>query len=85
MSNSPTRWVIDNFLPEDELVQIEKVLYSQEFPWFTMNGVVDYDDPDKRMVHMLYADNETDDYFGNFIPVYRELKADYILKVKINF
>ena len=84
MSNSPTRWVIDNFLPEDELIQIENVLYSQEFPWFTMNGVVDYGDTDKRMVHMLYADNETDDYFGNFIPVYRELKADYIIKAKIN-
>ena len=78
------RWIIENFLPEDELKQIETVLYGHDFPWHTMNGDVTPNDPDNRMVHMLYDTNTTDDYFGNFVPIYRELRADYILKVKIN-
>ncbi|ADD95308.1 hypothetical protein [uncultured phage MedDCM-OCT-S05-C139] len=82
--NKPTRWIIDDFLPEDELKEIEQLLLSQQFPWFAMDGIVYEGDPDKRMVHMLYKENVTDEYFGNFIPIYRELRAEYILKAKIN-
>lgn len=80
----PTRCIIDNFLPEDELKEIEEVLYSSEFPWNTMNGVVYEGDSDKRMAHRLYADNKTDKYFELFIPIYRELRAEYILDAKLN-
>ena len=35
----PTRCIIDNFLPTDELEEIEDLIYSQIFPWNTMNAV----------------------------------------------
>ena len=79
----PTRWIIDNFLPEDELEGIENLLYTEGFPWNTMNCVYE-GDPDKRLVHLLYMQSFTSKYFDNFIPIYRELKSEYLLKVKIN-
>ena len=79
----PTRWIIDNFLPEDELKEIENLIYSQEFPWNTMNAVYE-NDPDKRLVHLLYKESFTSKYYTNFFPIYREVRSDYLIKVKIN-
>ena len=55
--SQPTRCIIDNFLPERDLKEIERVLYDQEFPWYTMNGVVYEGDTDKRLAHFLYEEN----------------------------
>ena len=82
--NKPTRWIIDDFLPEDELKELENGIYNTDFPWRTLYGVVDYNDSDKRMVHSLYNEPERSEFFNNFEPIYRELRAAYVLKAKIN-
>ena len=82
--SQPTRCIIDNFLPERDLKEIERVLYDQEFPWYTMNGVVYEGDTDKRLAHFLYEENDTDNYYPLFLPIYNELRAEFILKAKIN-
>ena len=82
--DKPTRWIIDDFLPEDELKELEDGLYNSNFPWRTLYGVVDYNDSDKRMVHSLYNEPERSEFFNNFEPIYRELRAAYVLKAKIN-
>ena len=73
----PTRCIIDNFLPTDELEEIEDLIYSQIFPWNTMD-VVYKGDTDKRMVHMLRNEQITSEflkqqqYFERFEPIFRE-------------
>ena len=79
----PTRCIIDNFLPTDELEEIEDLIYSQIFPWNTMNAVYE-GDPDKRMVHMLRHEQITSEYLERFEPIFRELRLEYVLKAKIN-
>ena len=73
----PTRCIIDNFLPTDELEEIEDLIYSQIFPWNTMNAVYE-GDPDKRMVHMLRNELITSEYFKRFEPIFRELRLEYV-------
>ena len=80
----PTRWIIDNFLPTDELEEIEQLLLSQQFPWFAMDGIVYEGDLDKRMVHLLHRENFSSKYFERFLPIFRELRLEYVLKAKIN-
>ena len=79
----PTRWIIDNFLPEDELKVMEEILYSPAFTWNTMD-VVYKGDPDQRMVHNLIMEDDVSDHYRLFDPILRELKVEFILKAKIN-
>ena len=78
-----TRCIIDNFLPTDELEEIEDLIYSQIFPWNTMD-VVYRGDTDKRMVHRLRNELITSEYFERFKPIFRELRLEYVLEAKIN-
>tara|TARA_A200000113_G_scaffold166406_1_gene151067 strand:+ start:203 stop:733 length:531 start_codon:yes stop_codon:yes gene_type:complete len=80
----PTRWIIDDFLPEDELEVMENGLYHSDFPWKTLYGVVNRYDGEKRMVHSLYKEPIRSDYFDKFEPIYRELNLMYVLTAKIN-
>tara|TARA_E500000318_G_scaffold108466_1_gene119385 strand:- start:457 stop:984 length:528 start_codon:yes stop_codon:yes gene_type:complete len=79
----PTRWIIDNFLPEDELKIMEEILYSPAFAWNTMD-VVYRGDPDQRMVHNVFQEDVVSDHYNLFRPILRELKVEFILKAKIN-
>jgi len=83
--------VIDNFLPEEEMVKLENLfVHDVEFPWYyqpnisfkekTSEGKLFY------MVHLLYSNHRPNSaYFPHIIPLVEKLKPNALIRIKANF
>ncbi len=89
--------VQDNFLSKDYFQELKDIVFSNRFPWFMSPVLGEYtegsvpiktSDPgfEPMMVHMVYLDHiVSSDLFQELRPMFEEMDAFSVQKVKINW
>jgi len=83
--------VIDNFLPEEEMVKLDNlILRDVEFPWYYQPNISfeEYESkgPFFYMVHLFYTNYKPNSaYFPFVVPLINKLKPNALIRVKANF
>ena len=80
--------IIDNFLNQEELINLQNLYTSNEFPWCYQTGVdsIDTKRNDFFFCHMLYNHNvPKSNYFNSIAPIFSKLD-DFksLIRVKAN-
>ena len=76
--------VIDNFLDQPELKQIQSEILSNEFPWFLNDHSDKKYDGNAQFCHTAYFNNVPhSQYFHTLQPIYDKLQAFSIYKVRL--
>ena len=83
--------VIDNFLPEEDLIKIEDViLRSIDFPWYYQPNI-SFDEKKSKsvlfyLIHMFYSNyRPSSNYFPLIVPLVNRLEPKALIRVKGNF
>jgi hypothetical protein len=79
--------IIDNFLPEAELADLNGIIMSAGFPWYTNTDGVAYkgDFSDKYFIHMMYTSGQPNSsHYSLLNPIVVKLGAKAILRAKVN-
>lgn len=81
-----THKIIDNFLPEDNFLSIQKgILRNLDFPWFMGNGVAYEDDGHNYFVHEFYKHHApVSEHIKILLPLLEKLDAPSLIRVKAN-
>jgi|TARA_R100001463_G_scaffold127290_1_gene185332 hypothetical protein len=83
--------VIDNFLPEDEMVKLENLILREvEFPWYYQPNISFKEKESKDalfyMIHLFYNNYKPNSaYFPFVVPLINKLKPSALIRVKANF
>lgn len=78
---------INNFLKEEDLKNIQNILFGKNFPWYYSSTVAsDADCSDYFFFHMLFNNNHTQSDFFNtiLIPIISNIKMKNLIRAKIN-
>tara|TARA_R100000353_G_scaffold171237_1_gene135540 strand:- start:896 stop:1372 length:477 start_codon:yes stop_codon:yes gene_type:complete len=74
----------ENFLNENIFKNLQKIIMSDDFPWYYQNKVVDVND-DFFFSHILYMDDrQKSDLFYLCHPIIGKINFTKILRVKLN-
>lgn len=82
--------IIENFLPKDKFIELQHLLFSNEFPYFynkTLNAEHKEGDNSSYFTHTLYEPhlNYTDsNYYSNFVFITNMLDVKSSLRMKVN-
>ena len=78
--------VIDNFLPEDVFVPIEKLIEDKSFPLFFNKNVGSLEDfSDHYFIHTFYYKTINSQFWHIVEPLCNALDAKAIIRVRLNF
>ena len=83
--------LIDNFLPEDELLELQQVMMSNTFPWYYNSFKVNNDAYEQsrldysQFTHIFYKDGKEMSYLIKLLqPIFDKLNVKTLVKVKAN-
>jgi len=77
--------VINNCLKIKEANELEKLLTSDYFPWFYVQGIVFKGENNFQFTHMFYSESVINSTFFNYIrPILKILNPVSIIKIKAN-
>ena len=78
--------VIDNFLLEDELKNIQGVMLGADFPWFFKNTISDSREviDNYYFVHMFYVKTITSNFYNILDPIIKKLDVNALVRIKGN-
>ena len=81
--------VIDNYLDEEQHLNLKTIMESKNFPWFYTKGKVkSTDDPelfDYQFTHIFYIRNNINsDFFNHLNPILDKLKPLSLIRIKAN-
>lgn len=74
--------IIDNFLTEEEFIQIYNLISSSEFPWFF--GKVASESNYFQLTHCFYQNDEPTGYFKYLRFLRQKLKMKSLVRIKAN-
>lgn len=79
----------DNFLPKEEFLKIQKIFFSDVFPWYFNNYKIDSNNEEGlnnyQFTHAFYVDYKIkSDAFKYLENLLKELKVKSIIKLKAN-
>lgn len=90
-NKKPKYKVIDNFLPEEEMVKLEKLFLSDvEFPWYYQPNISFYEKASKGklfyMIHLMYRNFQPNSvYYKEVGYLISKIKPNALIRVKANF
>jgi len=80
--------VHDNFLPETEFKELQKIMLTNEFPWFYDDYVVDTDDSDNsvsQFVHPIFMYGGWCNMgYKHLIPILDQINPSKLIRIKAN-
>ena len=78
--------IIDNYLPEESFLKIQKTLMSPDFPYFFNRRVADKTDTNNfYFTHTIYDKNLVNsDYYHTLEPLLTKLDTMFLRRVKVN-
>jgi hypothetical protein len=78
---------IKNFLPDQIFKEIRHILFSETFPYYFVNYVVNVDDrSDYFFTHHLFNENKSSKYFNKILaPLIGRLTFNRLARAKVNF
>lgn len=79
--------VIDNFLNENDFKNIQKLMLSEQFPWYYSGLISDsrIDDGDFYFVHKFFEDNEPrSSFFKMMYPIINKINPISLIRIKGN-
>jgi hypothetical protein len=79
--------VIDNFLLDHELTEINQAVMNGGFPWFSDNNGIGYsgDLSDKYFIHTLYASHQPNStHYNLLMPILEKLEVKALIRAKVN-
>ena len=77
--------VIDNFLDKKEFKDIQKLMYSTDFPFFYNDSITDDDDPSDHyyFTHMFYNNNQLmSRWFNIWENFLKKIECNALLRIK---
>ena len=79
--------VKDNFLPQTEFDSLQKIILSDDFPWFYQDLITDDDDP-KRYYYLTHGVYKEPGMASNFFYLFENflklIKSNSIIRIKAN-
>tara|TARA_Y100001938_G_C7918694_1_gene343285 strand:+ start:126 stop:638 length:513 start_codon:yes stop_codon:yes gene_type:complete len=90
--------VIDNFLPEDDFLDLQSLLLGEYFPWYYNDYVLtppvhtpfnslDYDDyacTNYQFIHLIYKDGDKSSFYSYVEPFITKLEVKDLFRIKAN-
>jgi len=83
--------LMDNFLPEDEFLELQQVMRSNTFPWYYNSFKVNNDAYEQskldyyQFTHIFYKDGKEMSYLIKLLqPIFDKLNVKTLVKVKAN-
>ena len=79
--------IIENFLKEKDILEIEKILFSDYFPWYHSNEIVEKDNQFYFFHNLMKDNNILSNYFYKItLPILINFKDEikYIHRIRIN-
>ena len=75
--------IIDNFLPQDYLVHLQRMMLDHNFPWLYNAEVANSGDPDFYFTHNLFQEfRPTSSIFEEFIPFFKQLEMNALVRAR---
>lgn len=80
--------IINNFLEQNEFLNVKNIFTDYNFPWFLSKGInieTTAEDPNYQFVHTFYYNNLiSSNYFEKIRPLIIKLKVRSLIRIKAN-
>jgi hypothetical protein len=77
--------IIHNFLDDTAFKEIQKIHFSNSFPWYLQNGVNHPGDGHNQFIHTFYKNEKiSSDHFYILKPLIDKLKIKKLIRIKSN-
>ena len=80
--------IADNFLDKEYFTRLKEIVLSSQFPWFyqsKVNVLHSKEDLELYFTHIVYNENKiTGGFYNELEPLIKKLKANKIIRVKVN-
>jgi len=78
-------FIVDNFLPQDQLEAIQATFTRNDFPWFRSNGVNDRNDGNVQFIHIFYRNKTNNSNYMDIInPILELIDPAAVVRIKAN-